>query len=252
MNAKHQASEPNAGTRRPEPREPLSEASKRAAKAATEAAVGTSRRFVAATPGVVVKAARILEDELALGLGAVRRIEQRFLDVDKLRAESPDAVMSRFRRDGHEAVDIILDVLTAAAQTVEAQAGRFVNVTAGARTSDEAADEGAGLQVTAVRVPGRVAAGESGEVELSLDNASDVATTGFTLYSSDLLGASGAKIPSSSVVFSPQTLSVGPKQAGRVAVRVTVPSGTPTGAYEGLVRATKLQGLRAMLIVVVA
>lgn len=232
--------------------EHLTESSKRAAKAATASALGASRKVVAAAPAVVIKAVTILEEELASGLGVVRRIEQRFLDVDTIRQQGPDAVMSKFRRDGHEAVDIILDVLTAAAQTVEAQAGRFINVTAGATKSETDDDDALGMRVPALRVPGRVLAGRAGEVAMSLENASDMGTSGFTLHSSDLVGASGARIPSSSIAFSPDTLSVGPKQAGRVTVKVHVPDGTPAGTYEGLVRATQLESLRAMLIVVVA
>src|SRR5690606_21997407 len=120
----------------------LANLSKRATRAATASALGASRSVVGAAPAVVIKAASILEEEIAVTLGAVKRIEQRFLDVDAIRQQSPDAVMSKFRRDAHDAVDIILDVLTAAAQTVGAQAGKFVNVTAGATMPDAARSDG--------------------------------------------------------------------------------------------------------------
>jgi len=230
--------------------ERVSTTSKRAAKAATATALGASRRAVAAAPTVVVKAATILEEEVAMGLRAVQRIEQRFLDVDALRAKDSDAVMSKFRRDAHDAVDIILDVLTAAAQSVGAQAGRLVNVTAGATPLRKGAAPD-GIQVPALRVPGRVTPGSTGEIAMSLENPGDVGTTTFTLQASDLVGGSGTRIPSASVTFNPPTLSVGAREAGKVSVRVRVPDGTPAGTYEGLVRATELEGLRAMLAVVV-
>jgi hypothetical protein len=212
---------------------------------------GAPHRAVAAAPAVVIKAASILEEELASGLRAAKRIEQRFLNVDALRSQNPDAVMLKFRRDAHDAVDIILDILTAATQTVSAQAGRFINVTAG--TGATKADDGLApdVSVPALRVPGTVAAGSSGEVSLSLENTSEVGTSSFTLHCSDLLSATGAKIAAASISFSPETLSVGPKKSGRVALCVNVPDGTPAGKYEGFVRATQLESLRALLSVVV-
>lgn len=234
--------------------ERIANLSKRATRAATASALGASRSAVAAAPAVVIKAASILEEEIAITLGAVKRIEQRFIDVDAMRKQSPDAVMSRFRRDAHDAVDIILDVLTAAAQTVGTQAGRFVNVTAGATAPAAEQSDGvvAGVQVPALRVPGTVKAGTAGAVVMALENPSDVGTSSFTLHASDLVSASGTRIDSQQVAFAPASLSVGPRQAGRVEVSVAVPPGTPAGTYEGLVRATQMENLRAMLSVVVA
>lgn len=230
----------------------LSDLSKKATRTATASAADLSRRAAIAAPAVVIKAASILEEEVAMGLGAVKRIEQRFLDVEALRKENPDDVMSRFRRDAHDAVDIILDVLTAAAQTVGTQAGRFVNVTAGAKPAARQPHDGAGLQLPALRIPGRVAAGANGAVAMSLENPSDVGTADFTLHASDLVSAGGARITAGQITFAPSHLSVGPKGAGRVDVTVAVPAGTAAGTYEGLVRATQLEGLRALLTVVVA
>lgn len=234
--------------------ERLAGLSKRATRAASATALGASRSAMAAAPAVVVKAATILEEEIAITLGAVKRIEQRFIDVDAMRKHAPDAVMAKFRRDAHDAVDIILDVLTAAAQTVGAQAGKFVNVTAGASAPSAGQYDGApaGLQVPALRIPGTVTAGRAGVVAMALENPSDVGTASFTLHASDLVSASGTRIESQHVVFTPASLSVGPRQAGRVEVSVAVPPGTPAGTYEGLVRATQMENLRAMLAVVVA
>lgn len=233
--------------------ERLAALSKRATRAATSSALGATRKAVGAAPAIVIRAASILEEEIAITLGAVKRIEQRFIDVEAIRKQSPDAVMSKFRRDAHDAVDIILDVLTAAAQTVGTQAGRFVNVTAGATTpsTESANGAAAGVHVPALRVPGKVKAGETGAVAMSLENPSDAGTSRFTLHASDLVSASGEHIESRSIAFSPSSLSVGPRQAGRVEVSIAVPAGTPAGTYEGLVRATQMEELRAMLTIVV-
>jgi hypothetical protein len=220
--------------------------------AVADAAIGASRRAIRATPIIVQKAASILEEEVAMGIGAAKRIEQRFLDVAALRAQPADAVVSRFRRDAHEAVDIILDIVTAAATTVEKRAGRFVNVTAGRAAStasarQRSAPDESGTRLTTVRIKGKVKPRGVGELTMSLENESDQTTAEFTLHAAELVSASGARIPSDNVSFSPATLSVGPRSSGQVSVKVSVPAKTPPGAYEGLIRATQLDGLRAIL-----
>ena len=238
-------------------------ATKRAAGAAATAAMGASRRALEATPTIVLKAAAIIEEEVAMGIGAAKRIEQRFLDVDALRSQNPDHVMSKFRKDAHDAVDIILDIVTAAATTVGERAGKMVNVTAsrmmttngGPFTATRGAPqpaEPAATRLATVRMPGTSSPGASAELMMSLENESDSATAEFTLHSSELVSASGARIPASAVTFEPSTLTVGPRAAGNVMVRVRVPSDIKPGCYEGLLRATQLNGLRAMLSIDVA
>jgi hypothetical protein len=238
------------------PREPR--ARERAAPehaAPMEAASAKRSRTRGATPVIVMKAASILEEEVAMGIGAAKRIEQRFLDVDALRAEHPDAVMSRFRRDAHDAVDIILDVVTAAATTVGDRAGHFVNVTAsrlpgrGSSSTASVPSDAGGTRIATVRIPGRVAPGEVGELTMSLENESDTSTTAFTLHAAELVSASGARIPAAQVSFVPPSIAVAARSTGQVLVRVTVPATAPPGTYEGLIRATQLDALRAILSV---
>ncbi len=243
------------GGRRAETR--ATDAASRSAGRAATAALDASRKAMKASPAIVLRAAAIIEEEVASGIGAARRIEQRFLDVDALRAQHPDRVMSRFRKDAHEAVDILLDIVTAAATTVGEQAGRMVNVTAshmpraGAQGNGSATD-GGGLRLSTVRMPGTVSPGQKGELTISLENESDTATTEFTLHSSELVSASGDRIPADHVAFTPATLSVAPRATGMVKVQVRVPKTVGPGSYEGLLRATQLDGLRAMLTVQVS
>ena len=251
---------PKATARAERAAERAAEATRRAANSAATAAMDASRRALEATPTIVLKAATIIEEEVAMGIGAAKRIEQRFLDVEALRAQNPDHVMSKFRKDAHDAVDIILDIVTAAATTVSDRAGRMVNVTASrlvtttggpftATTGATSGTEAAATKLATVRMPGTIAPGQTAELMMSLENESDSATADFTLHSSELVSSGGERIPSSAVTFEPPTLAVGPRAAGTVTVRVRVPADAKGGSYEGLLRATQLSGLRAMLTV---
>jgi uncharacterized membrane protein len=172
------------------------------------------------------------------------------LDVEKLRSEPSDALLSKFRRDAHDAVEILIDIVAAAATTVTEKAGRIVNVTASrirpAVAPAPTATASAG-QVPTVRMPNQVAPGETTEVTISLENESGQATAEFTMYSSELMASAGHRIPAEQVHFHPPALEVGPKAAGKVRVSVHVPKGTPPGTYEGLLRASPLDSLRAVL-----
>lgn len=224
-----------------------------ALSAAASAAGLDASRLMSAGPDIVLKAISVLEEEVvASGLGAAKRIEQRFLNVDELRAKHPDAVVSRFRRDAHEAVDIILDLVTAAAVLVGERAGKVVNVTASRTAPSAAAPTQASSGVPVIRAPASAAPGTTTEITMALENESDTGTAEFTLHVSELVTATGARIAAASVEFEPATLTVGPRAVGMVTIRVSIPENAPPGSYEGIVRASQMEQLRALLLVQVA
>ena len=215
-------------------------------------AARASRRLADEGPPLVLKAASILEEEIAMGIGAVKRIEQRFLDVDALRAQNPDHVMARFRRDAHEAVDIIVDLVAAAAVAVTERAGRVVNVTASRMASmagppPSAHSGGAELALPVVHAPDTVAPGASTEVTIALENSGSRALAEFTLHCSELIESAGRRIPAHAVAFDPVTLSLGPRELGHVRARVTVPADAAAGRYEALLRAAQFDRPLAIL-----
>src|ERR1700712_2742101 len=61
---------------------------------------------------VINSAVNVLEEEIAAGILAAKRIEKKVIDVDGLRSNTDDLV-SRIRRDTHEALDIFLDAFAA-------------------------------------------------------------------------------------------------------------------------------------------
>jgi hypothetical protein len=105
------------------------------------------------------------------------------------------------------------------------------------------------MRIPALRVPDTTPAGGPAELTMALENESDRGTAEFSLHCSDLVTATGARIPAECITFEPQTLVVEPRSSGHVVVRIAVPSGLPPGTYEGLVRASRLDQLRAMLVI---
>ncbi len=54
----------------------------------------------------------VLEEEIAAGILAAKNLEKKVINVDEVRSENPEELMSRIRRDTHDAIDIILDAVT--------------------------------------------------------------------------------------------------------------------------------------------
>src|SRR5690554_5345539 len=66
---------------------------------------------------VINSAVNVLEEEIAAGILAAKKIEKKVIDVDDIRSD-PDDLMNRIRRDTHEAVDLFLDALSAITKQV--------------------------------------------------------------------------------------------------------------------------------------
>jgi len=203
------------------------------------------KSFADATSQIVMQAASILEEEVAAGILAAKQIENRFIDIEEMRSGKPDEILQRFRRDAHELVDIILDIVGAAAKNASRLAARAISI----RTSGSIAEV---AQTPVLTMPLPIKAGETGEVALAIDNDGDTAAQPFELLPTDLINAAGGHIPAQAVQFDLKEISLAPHQHQRVVVRITPPAGTPPGTYSGLIQSNRPDQLRAVLTVVVA
>jgi hypothetical protein len=211
-------------------------------------ASGLASGLAGRTSRIVQQAASILEEELAAGIIAAREVEGRFVDVPKLRDADPKVVMQRFRRDAHDVVDILIDMVTVATNAVGGLAQRAVTVRTGGKRADGSPAPPA-FGTPSLDVPHKVKAGDSIEVPLSLENSGDSPTEAIEFHSSDLVSATGERIEAARITFAPQPLVIAAGQSEVVKVTVAVPAGTPPGTYAGLLQASKLQQLRAVVTV---
>jgi hypothetical protein len=207
---------------------------------------GPFQGFAQTTSRVVQQAASILEEEIAAGIVAARQIESKFVNVEQLRSGKPEEVMLRLRRDAHDVLDIFVDLVQVAVRGAHNLAQRVITV----RTSLDGAKRGETTPtVPALSLPQPLKPGHAGEVPLSLENESNAATAEFSLRSSDLTTADGKSISMRNVTFKPGSLVIPAHDTAKVLVAVTVPKDTPPGLYSGLLVATKLDHLRAVLLV---
>jgi hypothetical protein len=196
---------------------------------------------------VVTQAASILEEELAAGIVAAQAVEGRFVDVERIRSADSEAVLQRLRRDAHDVVDIIIDLVDVAVSSTGSLGRRAVSLGAPAEGNGAPVSEARGPRVPALVVADPVPAGTDARTTLAVENNSEHSTSEFSFACSDLVSARGRRIPADAVSFSPQTVSVGADDTAKVTVTVAVPAGTPAGFYSGLVQAGGLEQVRAVL-----
>ncbi len=204
--------------------------------------------LASSTSRIVQKAASILEEEIAMGIVAAQEMERKYVDVEALRDSDSEEVVQRLRKDAHEAVDMVMDAVALATRSIGSLVDKVVRLEARPGSS---APLGAGVAVPTLAIARAVAPGQTGSVSMSLENDGQEATEEFEFHASDLLDGEGRRIQAADLRFEPSKVSIRPGGKEQVTVYVAVPATATPGIYSGLVQATKLNQLRAVLVVTV-
>jgi hypothetical protein len=193
---------------------------------------------------VVFQAASILEEEIAAGIVAAKQVEKRLVGTKALPSDAPHALIHRFRKDLHEAVDVAVDLLSLVIDRLGLPDQPAIRV-----RSDAEVQGTAGARLRRLVVPGPVADGTSGQVTVHLENELNEAVGELSLLCTDLVSASGDRIAARQIQFSPPVVAMGPYGRADVTVSVRVPQGKPAGVYSGLVRTVHSDQLQVLLTV---
>ena len=220
------------------------------------AAEGDITAAASSAARLVQRAGSILEEELSVGITALDRLENRFVDVERMRTPETHDLLNRFRTDAHQIVDLVLDLVGTSFETVGKIADGDVSIgvplgrSAGAKEQSPVNGRSSGT-VAVLDASETVAAGGTVRLSMSVNNSADAATEPFTLVASDLVSNEGGRIPSSSMAFEPATVTIPANASERVEIAVTVPDDVAPGTYAGLVQATNLGPVRAVLTLTV-
>ena len=197
-------------------------------------APGERRPTLMDVPGVasdiVQRAAAILGDEIAAGIVAAKQVEGRFVKPGEVKEQAPQEMMQRFRKDAHEVVDIMMDLLTSITDTL----GSLVDQANGAAAAGTAAASPANGGNGAIRV--RIGAGETGRRSISIGSFDGSGEAAPIFACTDFVAGSGDRLPASCVSFDTKGDAAATGADGKVEVIVEVPDGMPVGVYSGLVR----------------
>ena len=190
-----------------------------------------------ALPSFVQKAAAVLNDELkgrARGGAEVLGQDSTPGPLDL------EATAERLRRQARKLVDTFIEVLERRPEQLD----QFASQSAGVGRADNGDDS---QHVPLLKPPPPVSSGQNGHVRLTLENDDPHETVECALYTTDLVGKSGHRIPTTQVTVSPSPVSIPPGGSADVRIEIRVPSGTPPGSYAGLLQADDVGLLQAVL-----
>ncbi len=204
----------------------------------------TAKKAVTTAHRVISKAADILEEEIAAGIIAAKELERKVLDVDKARDKDADHIMSRFRSDAHEVMDMLMDVVTVASTQLENMSKKLVRITA-----DTTMGSSSTGQIPIIRNENSIEAGKTVSLAMQLQNESKDKSMEVSLQENDLMGNTGERILARNLKMEPATIVLKPGEKKAVKINVKVPKATKAGSYSGIVMDKKIPNLQAMLTV---
>jgi hypothetical protein len=183
---------------------------------------------------ILSTAANVLEEEIAAGILAAKRIEKKVIDTDNLN-DDPQELMSRIRRDTHEAVDLFLDAMTALTQQLGILTNNMKkedNAATSKQTTPPQRQANPFVNLAATELP--VKAGDTVVLHISLSNDHSVDPVTIALVKSDLAGAAGQKISAKNIILDPSSFVLQPKEEKEISITINVPKTTKAGHYAAL------------------
>ncbi|HYN33136.1 MAG TPA: hypothetical protein VES40_10970 [Ilumatobacteraceae bacterium] len=213
---------------------------------------------------LVQRAGVILEEELSVGIAALDRLENRFVDIEQIRDPETHELLNRFRTDAHQIVDLLLDVVGTSVEAVGRVTDQGISIglpigrllpdgaNGAANGAVNGAVNGASTgKVSVLDAIDTVARGGTAQLSMAVTNSSVTATEPFSLVASDLISEGGHRISADCVSFDPSSVTIAASSSERVTIEVHVPPDVDPGRYSGLVQATNLEHVRAVLTITV-
>lgn len=190
---------------------------------------------------IVNSAVNVLEEEIAAGILAAKKIEKKLIDVDGLR-EDPDALMNRIRRDSHEVLDLFIDafasltgqmnsVVEALKKETEEQAeknGKTPEKKQQSKTSKSTPS------IITLEPDAPIKPGETVTLVLSLLEDQLGTPKKIELRKADLIGPGNQIIYKRAIKIEPKSLSLKSKEEKEVTITLNLPKNSEPGCYNAL------------------
>lgn len=180
---------------------------------------------------VISSAVHVLEEEIAAGILAAKKIENKILDVDDIRSD-PDDLMNRIRRDTHEAVDLFLDALSAISKQV---AHLTASVDNQASTKDQTVPKSKNESVVILLEPDHpLKAGQLEVLKFTLFEDSDEETK-IKFQKTHLVGPSDQIVNSRALKIIPNTFRLQAKKEREISIQINLPKKALPGHYSAFI-----------------
>jgi hypothetical protein len=209
---------------------------------------------------IVLKAAGILEEEIAKGIIAAKELEGKLTDVPKLRNgqvlnnQQVDDLFVRFRKDAHDIIDLVVDLVSVTAQGAGKLSSGLMRITTAG--SSAAGDKSNGNsqpsptpQIPLIQVPQDLHAGEQATFPITLENDSNKDEKVIVFMNSPFTDTDGKQLSSSVLSFDPNPLRIPAASKATVEVTVAIPKNAKKGSYSCFVQGKDMDSLKASVMV---
>jgi hypothetical protein len=207
--------------------------------------------LIGSASNIVMKAAGILEVEIARGILAAKQVEEKYSNIPKIRNgeitsnRQFDDLFVRFRKDAHDILDLVVDFAAIAAQGANRVTSQFIKI----GSSKASAPGSSHQQVPLIQVPGEIRAGEQKSFPVTLENDNAGESKTIIFVNSPLTDSPGNQLPSTALTFSPNPLTLQPSSTGNVIVTLNIPADAKPGNYNCFIQAHNSESLKATLMV---
>ncbi len=180
---------------------------------------------------VVNSAVNVLEEEIAAGILAAKKIEKKIIDVEDIRSD-PDDLMNRIRRDTHEAVDLFLDALSA----ISKQVGNLASSVDKETNSKEkpVSETKRESTVTLLETEQPLKPGQLEVFKFTLFDDSEKSTK-MKLQKSHLIGPNNRIINSRALKVIPKNFNLKPKEEKEISIQLKLPKNALPGNYNAFI-----------------
>jgi uncharacterized membrane protein len=198
---------------------------------------------------VISSAVNVLEEEIAAGIIAAKRIEKKVFNVDEIRDDSQN-LMNRIRRDTHEALDIFLDALAALSKQIgiltdTATAAKENGTAPKPEATAEEPKNSNPLQI--IEHDEAVKPGRKITLPLLLSDDSITKQVKLEFQKSDFTGPVNQKILSRYIQINPSSVVLKPGEEKKITIGVTIPKNCKPGHFISLLTVNQIPAVKIIL-----
>lgn len=183
--------------------------------------------------GLINSAVNVLEEEIAAGILAAKKIEKEVIDVDDIR-HNPDDLMNRIRRDTHEAVDLFIDALTAITKHVSEISTTLDNKNGTANHTESENGRDKENAISFIEADEPLNPGKSTSIILSVFDDHSKAPVNIKIQKTDLTGPQKQSIHSRAIKIVPSTVTLKPGEEKEISIQIKVPKNASPGKYHAM------------------
>lgn len=194
---------------------------------------------------VINSAVSVLEEEIAAGILAAKKIEKKIIDVDDIRSD-PNDLMNRIRRDTHEAVDLFLDAFAAISKQLNSLADNGEGKSKKEPKSKASSSKSKKNNKIRIEVDHPLIPGESTTLHFTLFENSENSTK-IVFQKTNIIGQENQIINSRAIKLSPSKITLKLNEEKEITMYLKIPKNALPGKYQAFIRDSNSNKINVIL-----